>query len=192
MNSDIKKSSTFWTNIFKTSQDKNDLETLISNMPVFKNIGSRATRLVLNIVHHRIYDAGENIFLQGDPGIGFYIIQEGTVKIMQADNNGDEREIAEFKRGDFFGDMALFDNEIRSASAVAVTETKLAVIFKPDLDSFIEKYPEKGIIILRGISQIIASRLRILNKEHSDLYNQYIKILKEDNYGTDKENISTG
>jgi CRP-like cAMP-binding protein len=81
-------------------------------------------------------------------------------------------------RGDFFGELALLDDEIRSGTAIALEQTSLAVIFKPDLDEFIERYPKAGIKILRGISTIISTRLRKLNDEYFSLYIKNIK--KED------------
>ena len=74
-----------------------------------------------------------------------------------------------FSKGDFFGELAMVDGEKRSASAVAKTDVRAAVIFKPDLDEFIEKYPKKGIKILFGISKIIAARLRLLDQDFFSL-----------------------
>ncbi|MDO8549181.1 MAG: hypothetical protein Q7S39_03380, partial [Ignavibacteria bacterium] len=71
----------------------------------------------------------------------------------------------------------------RSASAIAKTDCKLSVIFKPDLDEYIEAYPRKGIKILQGISQIIAFRLRKINEDHFALQNK-LRVTSETDYGT--------
>ena len=126
---------------------------------------------MLNIIHNRSYLSGEYIFYQGDPGIGLYIVREGEVRILREDESGNELYLATFLKGDFFGELALVDGEKRSASAIAKTDVRAAVIFKPDLDEFIEKYPKKGIKILNGISHIIANRLRSLNEEYILLQN---------------------
>ena len=75
-------------------------------------------------------------------------------------------------RGDFFGELALLDEEKRSASAIALKDSQVAVIFKPDLDEFVETHSKEGIQILRGISQIVATRLRNLNQDYFTLYNK--------------------
>ncbi len=80
--------------------------------------------------------------------------------------------LATFSKGDFFGELAMIDGEKRSASAIAETDTRLAVIFKPDIDEFIDKYPKKGIKILQGIAHIVAIRLRALNEEYFSLQNE--------------------
>ncbi|RPI69231.1 MAG: cyclic nucleotide-binding domain-containing protein, partial [Ignavibacteriales bacterium] len=138
---------------------------------------------LLNIIHTRKYLSGEYIFYQGDPGIGLYLINEGEVVIQRTNESGEIIPLATFMEGDFFGELALVDGEKRSASAIAKTNCVLSVIFKPDLDEFIEAYPRKGIKILQGISQIVAVRLRKLNEDHFALQNK-LRITSESDYGT--------
>ncbi len=185
------KSSSFWKNFFKTAHEKSDLENVILAMPPFTHLNSKYLKLLMTIVHNRAYNEGEYIFYHGDPGIGLYIIREGSVNIVQADDDSGERVVAEFVRGDFFGDMALLEDEVRSASAVATADSKLAVIFKPDLDEFVDRHPPQGIHILRGISQIIASRLRILNRDYNELSKNLTGQNKEQNHGTYKKDTGS-
>lgn len=157
--------SSFWSNIFNPATEKTDLQKSLQSIPLFESLSKRDLSLLLNIIHRRSYLAGEYIFYQGDPGIGLYVIREGEVKIIRSGDDSAELNLATFTKGDFFGELALVDGERRSASAVAITDVKAAVIFKPDLDEFIEKYPRKGIKILTGIAHIIATRLRSLNED---------------------------
>ena len=161
--------SNFWANIFKNPTEKTDLQKSLWSIPLFESLRKRDLSLLLNIIHSRSYLTGEYIFYRGDPGIGLYIIREGEVQITRSDENGAEINLATFKKGDFFGELALVDGEKRSASAIAKSDVKAAVIFKPDLDEFIEKYPKKGIKILNGIASIIAHRLRTLNEDFFSL-----------------------
>lgn len=165
----INKSS-FWANLFKTPTAKSDLEHVLTSMPPFKNLGSKYIKTLMKLVHNRVYAANEYIFYQGDPGIGLYIIIKGEVLITQTVEGQERFDITLLGRGDFFGEVALLDEETRTASAIAMKESQLAVIFKPDLDEFIEAHPRYGIKILRGISQIIATRLRSLNIDYFNLY----------------------
>jgi len=161
--------SSFWANIFNYPTEKSDLQISLQSIPLFESLGKKDLSLILNIIHSRSYLTGEYIFYQGDPGIGLYVIREGKVRIIRSDEEGNEIELATFSKGDFFGELAMVDGEKRSASAVAKTDVSAAVIFKPDLDEFIEKYPKKGINILYGISKIIATRLRLLNEDFFSL-----------------------
>lgn len=175
--------SSFWSNIFNSSEIKVSLAKSLQMVPVFKELNKREISSLINIIHNRNYLPGEFIFYQGDPGIGFYIIRSGEVVIQRANEMGNTIPLATFSDGDFFGELALIDGEKRSASAIAKTECSVAVIFKPDLDEFIEAYPKKGIKILQGISQVIAVRLRKLNEDYFIMLNK-IKTNPEINYGT--------
>jgi CRP/FNR family cyclic AMP-dependent transcriptional regulator len=124
---------------------------------------------LIQIIHNRTFVAGEYIFYKGDPGLGLYIIRDGEVEIKRENSSGEINLLAAYSKGDFLGELALVDGEKRSASAIAKTDCKLSIIFKPDLDEFIVKYPRKGIKILTGISNLIALRLRALNEEYFNL-----------------------
>lgn len=158
--------SSFWTNIFNPHTETADLVKVLRTVPLFKSLTKRDLYNFLSIVHHRNYLAGEYIFYQGDPGIGLYVIREGEVEIVRENEKGIKLTLAIIQKSDFFGELALVDGEKRSASAIAKSDTRLSVIFKPDLDEFIDKYPKKGIKILKGIAEITTVRLRALNEDY--------------------------
>ncbi len=163
--------SSFWTNLFKTPTEKSELEEVLLSMPPFKNLSNKNIKLLMKVLHNRIYAANEYVFFQGDPGIGLYLIIRGEILITE-EMNGERFDLSLLTRGDFFGELALLDDEKRSASAIALKDSQLAVIFKPDLDEFVETHSKDGIQILRGISQIVATRLRNLNQDYFTLYNK--------------------
>ncbi|MBI2417499.1 MAG: cyclic nucleotide-binding domain-containing protein [Ignavibacteriales bacterium] len=90
-------------------------------------------------------------------------------------------KLADFKPGDFFGELALVDGETRSATARAKSDCKISVLFKPDFDSLLEKYPREGLQIMQGISKIIITRLRRLNTDYFALYDSYLQLKEQKN-----------
>lgn len=165
----IKHKSNFWTNLFKEPTTKSDLENILTSLPLFDSFSSKNLNSIMKLLHNRVYSPNEYIFFQSDPGIGLYIILDGSVKIEQSCEDGSKIELAVLEKGDFFGELALLDKSTRSASAISLSNSTLAVIFKPDLDEFIDKHPKSGIQILRGFSRIIATRLKSINKEYASL-----------------------
>ena len=161
--------SNFWVNFFNSPTEEDDLKKSLHSIPVFNELTKKDLSSVIKIIHNRTYVAGEYIFYKGDPGIGLYIIRNGEVEIQRENTTGDIKILASYGKGDFFGELALVDGEKRSASAIAKSDCNISVIFKPDLDEFIEKYPKKGIKILTGISSMIAIRLRTLNEDFFNL-----------------------
>lgn len=171
MTTNVITKNSLWNNLFKINRQKSEIEEVLQSMPPFKDLSDNNLNAISKLMHNRIYKPGEMIFHQGDPGSGLYIIINGQVIIKQVEEQN-SWELAKLSRGDFFGELALLDDELRSASAVAIEETQVSVIFKPDLDSFIHNNPKEGIKILKGVSHIIAVRLRSMNQDYFQLYKQ--------------------
>jgi CRP-like cAMP-binding protein len=129
----------------------------------------RELKEVSAIVHRREYRAGEPVFYQGDPGLGMYIVQEGSVAIVIAEKDGEEKELAILSDGDFFGELGLLDESPRSASALCKTDCLLIGFFRPDLLELIERKPALGIKIVMKLAEIVGERLRKTDKELSKL-----------------------
>ena len=115
------------------------------------------------LVHHRTYASGDFVFKNRAPGEGMYIIMKGTIKITIGTRSGDERILAELKEGDFFGELALFDNEPRSANALATTDSKLIGFFTADLLSLQDRNPQMTNKILMNLGSMLGERLRSTN-----------------------------
>lgn len=168
--SPIITNNSFWTNLFKNPTEKSELKDMLQSIPAFNQLTNTQIKNLIELTHNRFYEAGEYIFHQGDPGIGLYIVQEGEIRITQNTLDNKQYDVVKFGRGEFFGEMALLDNARRSASAIAVRDSTLTVLFRPDLEDFIDRYPKVGIEILKGMAKIIATRLRNVNEEYLALY----------------------
>lgn len=166
----LRRQSSFFSNLFKTPAEKNELLDLFTSTLPFSSFSEKDVDLLMPIIHNRIYAANEYIFFQDDPGTAFYFIQEGEVVLEMTFKDGRKLNTGHYKKGDFFGELAMLENEKRYASAIAFKESKLVVIFKPDLDEYIDRYPKKGVKVLRGISQIFASRFRQLNQDYINFF----------------------
>ena len=174
----IQKSS-FWDNLFKTTASIGDLYDIFKNIALFKNLGKNHFKQLYGLLHNRSYKFNEYVFHQGDPGNALYIIIEGSIKIIQTSEIGIEIELVELQSGDFLGEIALIDDDIRSASAIASSNTKLAVIFKSDLNAYMKKLPVAGVEIMRNMSHVLSTRLKNLNSDYSDLLNNYNNKLED-------------
>ncbi len=171
MSSETLSKNSFWNNLFRSKTKKSDIESVLLKMPPFQELSPANLKAISKLMHNRIYQTNEMIFHQGDPGSGLYIIISGQVVIKQEEEKK-SWVLAKLYSGDFFGELALLDDEMRSATAIAIEETEVIVIFKHVLDTFIQNNPKEGIKILKGISRIIAIRLRNLNQEYFQLFKQ--------------------
>jgi CRP-like cAMP-binding protein len=162
-----------WRNLFSQRVIREGtIEEVLSKVPAFANLAPRELKEVAAIVHKREYRSGEPVFYQGDPGLGMYIVKDGEVSIVIQGKDGNERELAVFGDGDFFGELALLDESPRSANAVCKTECTLIGFFRPDLFELIEKNTTLGIKIVLKLAEIVAQRLRHTDKELSKVKSQ--------------------
>jgi len=97
---------------------------------------------------------GQMIFCEWEPGDSLYIIVKGKVKIVKIFGKT-QKTLDVMEEGSIFGEMALLEEEPRSASAIAITETKLLEFNKENFNMIIQKYPQ----IVYNLLIIFAKRI---------------------------------
>ena len=97
------------------------------------------------------------------PSEGMFIIISGAVEIY-LDNAGTKNVLAELSDHDFFGEIALLDEEPRSAGAIATKPSTLLGFFRPDLLSLMDRNPALSSKILTNLGAVLAERLRKTNE----------------------------
>lgn len=96
------------------------------------------------------FEAGETIFHQGDRGRFMYVVQEGEVEVLQ-ELEGEEQPIAVLERGDFFGEMAILEEEPRSHAVKALGAVRLIKIDAAGLQHTLERNPEIAVRMIRKL-----------------------------------------
>jgi signal transduction histidine kinase len=104
---------------------------------------------------------GQQIFKEGEPGDGIYIVKSGIVQI-SAMLNGERVVLARLGQGELFGEMAVLDQNPRSATAIAESQTEVYFISREDLMRMLELIPRLSAFFVREISQ----RLRDFNGQY--------------------------
>lgn len=110
------------------------------------------------------YRKGDCVFVEGDSGENMYIVHTGRVRIYRTIGT-QQIELAMFEKGDFFGEMAMFEHRPRSACAEAVEDTELLSIDPPTFADMIRANPEIAVRMMRKYS----IRLREANKKIEEL-----------------------
>src|SRR5262249_62367321 len=102
-------------------------------------------------VRPRRLSRGLRIFFKGDPGDHLYVIESGEVKLVLSGGEGQESILDVLRAGDYFGEMALFDEQPRSADAVAAEPTQLLSLHRDDFRAVIERYPTVAFPVVRAL-----------------------------------------
>src|SRR4030081_3466085 len=107
------------------------------------------------LMRPRPYSKDEVIYLRGDPGTAFYVIASGRVKIALTSPDGKELILRRFSAGGFHGELALLDDEPRSADAIATENSVLLVLQRDAFRSFLAEHPDVAIKLLGTVSQYL-------------------------------------
>lgn len=110
----------------------------------------------------RKYRRGDVIIREGEVGSEMYIVYSGGVEIKKQTRAGDDYTVVILKAeyNVFFGELALIDDDKRSATVVATQDSEFLVISKEDFVRLGDTYPSIGLPITRAIAKILSSRLR--------------------------------
>ncbi len=169
----------FWENT--VVKGRQDLLTALKANVLFQDLSNRDLRFVADIVHLREYRNGEIVFHQDEIGFGMYIIAHGVIDITASSHYSDaggEMFVVRLEQGDFFGELALVEeNGRRSANAKAATDTRLIGFFKPDLLDIIARRPAAGVKILLRLSEVLGRRMAETTGKMTQL-NEEIQRLK--------------
>lgn len=152
------------TNLFHSLYDADILSKLafLQRIRLFAGIKKRRLIHVLESLQERTYLKGETIFAQGDIGRALFIVFSGKIALSRFDPATQKSEVlAEVSQGEFFGEMALLEEMPRTATAAALEETKVFMLFKIKLESLLFARPAIGVIIASQLAKILSARLRV-------------------------------
>lgn len=166
--------SSYWNNIFeKNGKHQINLDYVLKKVPFFSQLKKSELLEFKRILHHRYFKKGEIIFYEDEPGVGMYVIENGKIGIYKKFDENSKEELAILQSGEFFGEMALLDESARSATAVALENTSVLGLFRPELFNLMTRKPKLGNKILLRLAQMLAERLRLSNDELQDVKQLY-------------------
>lgn len=132
---------------------------LLSRVPLFSHLRTDQLSRLAPLLEPVAWAKGERVFDMGDMGLELYIITSGHIGISVDPDPTRHVFVNELRGGDCLGEMALIDNEPRSATAHVLEDTQALALDKDRLHGLLMSYPELGIGMLRALSQ----RLRAMS-----------------------------
>lgn len=137
--------------------------TALKDCKLFESLDSGELEALRKGCVEREYEAGSVIFREGDQGDGLYIVRHGMVQISALLGQGNERRVlTRVEPGEFFGEMAVLDNEPRSATASAEIATSLYFLPRENLLHMLDTSPRLAASLVRDFSL----RMRDFNRHY--------------------------
>src|SRR6266536_3287707 len=130
-----------------------DPQTL-GRVHLFRNLPEEQLQMLESAAERMLFQAGETIFHHGDPADWLYIVEEGA-----------EVVLASFAPGSFFGELGLFDQQPRNATARATADARIVAVPAGAISRMIDEYPAAA----RHFLRVVAQRLRAADEMLSRL-----------------------
>ncbi len=118
---------------------------------------------------------GETLFRAGEPGESLYLVRTGEVELSIQDNVGQKITLDTAAPGDFFGEIALLDEESRTATAVALADTELIELDRGDLLLLFQKKPDAALHMLAAMGRMTRKADALLRQRVSRNVNEEVE-----------------
>jgi CRP-like cAMP-binding protein len=133
---------------------------VLNKVPIFAGLDRKHLKRLANIMVPRSFKAGEAIVHEKDQPAGFFVIASGKVEVVRGAAGDKPQVLNTLGPGDFFGEMALFEGQARSATVRAVEDTECLVMTGWDFRAELSRDAEIAMAVL----QTVVRRLRELEQ----------------------------
>lgn len=140
-------------------------KSVLKRVPLFSKIEDKELEKITEISHLKKYRKDKDIFSEGEVGDALYILVSGVVKVFRTSSDGRIKTLALLQKGDFLGEMAILEKEIRSANVRAVEDAEMLVINRRDFEASLTTNPQ----IAFKIMETLCARLRDADKQIESL-----------------------
>ncbi len=147
--------------LFKTKdKEGNKLESsFLREIAFLKQLNYFELKTFSRLLHRRDFKPGEVVFREGYPHAVLYIVKEGKVDIVLEAGEDESIKLVELVPYAFFGEVGLFIDTNRTATAIASEDTVLLAVSKVDFKDMIEKYPRIGVKIVYELGKRLSESL---------------------------------
>ena len=133
---------------------------LIKKTVLFKGSSREEIELASGLFQERQVKQNTNIFTEKMPAEAFYIIKSGNVRISIMAGEGEEKPLLMLGPGEFFGELALLQEESRLVTARAETPVELLLLTRKDFQALVELDPRTGARVAMTIAKLLAMRVK--------------------------------
>jgi CRP/FNR family transcriptional regulator len=133
---------------------------LLGQVPVFGGLGPDDLAQIAEVSHPRRFESGEVVVREGDHSNTCYVIRSGHARAVREHADGRQIALATFGPGDIFGELAMFDDETRSATVEAIDGLETLAILGPDMRRLMLRRPQLAV----ALAATLARRLRATNE----------------------------
>lgn len=125
----------------------------LASVPMFSGLQRDELLKFAELTRERTYPKGSVILFQGDPGDSLYVLRQGRAKVVLIGEDGREVILGVLEPGAHFGELALIDDQPRSAHVIAMEDSQLLILRREDFRRRVEANPSVGWALLTELSR---------------------------------------
>ncbi|MCP9488759.1 MAG: Crp/Fnr family transcriptional regulator [Solirubrobacteraceae bacterium MAG38_C4-C5] len=133
---------------------------LLAGVPVFETLGRAELAYVAEVAVARHFEAGQVIFREGDTSSTCYMVRHGHARALREHPDGRSIALAHFGPGDIFGELAMFDDERRSATVQTLDALDALAVAMADMRRLLVRHPDIAVKLVTSMGR----RLRAANE----------------------------
>lgn len=115
---------------------------LLARVPIFSTLEVEDLQRIVQLAVPRSFDAGQVVFREGDASDTCYVVHTGHTRAVHQHGDGRIITLATFGPGEIFGELALFEDELRSATVEAIEATGVVAVLGPDMRRLMGEHPQ--------------------------------------------------
>jgi CRP-like cAMP-binding protein len=119
-----------------------EIVELLERVPVFSTLEQDDLGRIAQLAVPRSFEPGQIVFREGDASDTCYVVRSGRARAIREHADGRTITLATFGPGDIFGELAMFEDELRSATVEAVQDTSVVAVLGPDMRRLMVEHPE--------------------------------------------------
>jgi CRP/FNR family cyclic AMP-dependent transcriptional regulator len=137
-----------------------DVVELLGRVPVFSTLELPDLERIAEVAVPRSFEPGQAVFREGDASDTCYVVREGHARAIRTHGDGRTITLANFGPGDIFGELAMFEDELRSATVEAIERMSVVGVLGPDMRRLMSEHPQIAMRLVIGLGR----RLRETNE----------------------------
>jgi CRP-like cAMP-binding protein len=168
-----------------------DSASLLGRVPAFAELAPSELSAVAEVAVPRTFASGEAVFYEGDASNTCYVVRAGRARAIREHADGRQITLATFGPGDIFGELAMFDDELRSSTVEAIDELDVLAILGNDMRRLMREHPDIAVKLavslvrrLRGANERLARQsFQTVQSRVASVLAQLVEQAREDGVG---------
>jgi CRP/FNR family cyclic AMP-dependent transcriptional regulator len=153
---------------------------LLRGVSLFSELSDVELEKIAHVAVPRSYPAGSVILREGDPGDTCYILRAGRARVVRQHADGRAITLTNLGPGEIFGELAMFDGEVRSATVEAIDDVQAVAILAGDLKRLLNEHPQIAVKLLGALAEKLReTNARIARQSFQKVSSRVAGVLSE-------------